>query len=95
MEKIQRIPGKDRGEILLYTLSTCIWCRKTKQFLEQLGVAYGYIELDRLSGDEKEEAVAELLKWNPDRSFPTMVINEQRSIVGYKEEEIAEVLGVE
>ncbi len=95
MEKIQRIAGKDRGEVLLYTLSTCIWCRKTKQLLERLGVAYSYIELDRLSGAEKDEAVAELLRWNPDRSFPTMVINEQRSIIGYKEEEIAEVFGVE
>ncbi len=95
MENIQHIPGKDRGEILLYTLSTCIWCRKTKQLLERLGVAYSYIELDRLSDVAKEAAVVELLKWNPDRSFPTMVINEQRSIIGYKEAEIAEVLGVE
>jgi len=32
-----RVAGKNKGQILLYALSTCVWCKKTKQLLDQLG----------------------------------------------------------
>ena len=51
MVKIEHIEGKDKGKILLYSLSTCIWCRKTKELLERLGVSYDYIFVDLLDDD--------------------------------------------
>jgi hypothetical protein len=36
----------------------------------------------------------QLEKWNPRRSFPTVVINEEKCIVGYKEDDIKEALGL-
>ena len=29
------IPGKKSGQIMLYALSTCVWCQKTKKLLEE------------------------------------------------------------
>ena len=90
--KISHIAGKNKGKIILYTLSTCIWCKKTKQLLNSLGVAYEYIDVDLLMGEEKEKIVKEQEKWNPLCSYPTLVINDSRCIVGFKEDEIREVL---
>ena len=87
------VDGQNKGNIFLFTLSTCIWCRRTKQLLQDLNIAFDYIELDLLEGDDKEAMINKLQQWNPDRSFPTMVIDEQRSIIGYQEEEIVEVFG--
>ncbi|TCL69330.1 glutaredoxin [Hydrogenispora ethanolica] len=92
-ENIQHQAGRVPGNIFLFTLSTCIWCRKTKQLLQELEIAFDFVELDRLEGTEREEALAELEKWNADRSFPTMVIEGARSIIGFQEAEIREAVG--
>ena len=85
---IEHVPGKNIGHIMLYALSTCIWCRKTRQLLDELGVEYYYEYVDNLKGEEREESLKSLQRWNPSRSFPTLVINDEKCIVGYKEDEI-------
>ncbi len=91
--EIKHIAGKNKGKIILYALSTCIWCRKTKNLLNQLGVEYSYIDVDLLDSDEKEKIKKEIEKWNPACSFPTIVINDEKCIIGFKEKEIKELLG--
>jgi glutaredoxin-like protein NrdH len=88
----EHVPGKNAGSIMLYALSTCGWCKKTKELLNNLGVEYDYIFVDLLQDDESETVVKELEKWNPRRSFPTLVINNDKCIIGYNEDEIREVI---
>lgn len=83
------IQGKNVGRIMLYALSTCGWCRKTKSLLNDLGVEYSYTDVDLLDEPEREKNMNEVRKWNPGCSFPTMVIN-NKCIVGFKENEIRE-----
>ena len=40
--------------VTLYALSTCIWCRKTRQYLEDQKVAFDFVYVDLLQGDERE-----------------------------------------
>jgi glutaredoxin-like protein NrdH len=89
--KMNTVPGKNKGEIILYALSTCVWCRRTKELLEKLGVKYQYIDVDLLQGEEKENAKAEVMKLNPRCSFPTLAINDQ-CIIGFDEQKIEEAL---
>ena len=85
---IEHISGKNVGNIMLYALSTCGWCKKTKELLNDMGVKYDYIFVDLLQDKEREDVIRELDKWNPSRSFPTLVINNDKCIIGYKEDEI-------
>jgi glutaredoxin len=85
---IEHVPGKNAGKIMLYALSTCGHCRNTKNLLNNLGVEYDYLFVDLVQGQEKEQAIALVEKWNPDLSFPTMVINDSKCIVGFKEDDI-------
>ena len=85
---VVHVPGKNVGHIMLYALSTCGWCAKTKKLLDDLGVEYDFEYVDHLQGEEKEQAVREIRNWNPSCSFPTLVINDETCIVGYKESEI-------
>jgi glutaredoxin-like protein NrdH len=89
----EHVEGVDRGEVMLYALSTCGWCRKTRELLNELGVAYDFAYIDRIRGREQDEAIEEIKKFNPARSFPTLVIDGRKCIVGFKEEEIREALG--
>lgn len=94
MSSLKHVPGKNKGKVMLYALSTCIWCRKTKELLNNLGVEYFYIDVDLLEeGDEKEQIKKEIDKWNPSHSFPIMVINNKQGINGYNDTKIRETLG--
>ncbi|HQN01444.1 MAG TPA: glutaredoxin family protein [Candidatus Hydrogenedentes bacterium] len=79
---------------MLYTLSTCIWCKRTKLFLQQQGIGYDYIDVDSLEGDEKEKTLEEIRRWNPRCSFPSLVVNGERCVVGFDEDKIREAVGL-
>lgn len=92
-EQGDHIPGIDRGKVVMYGLSTCVWCRKTKQLLSDLGVDFDFIYVDKLEEDEEDQVVKEVRQFNPSVSFPTTVINGEKAIVGFREKEIREALG--
>ena len=72
----------------MFTLSTCGWCMKTKKLLNDLGVEYNYIDVDLLDEKSLKEVEKEFGRWNPKRSFPTIVLNNKRCIIGYQEDDI-------
>lgn len=79
-------------QVVFYGLSTCIWCRKTRQYLEDEGIAFDFFYVDLLQGQEREDVLARVRRWNPAVSFPTIVVDGVKSITGYRPEEIAETL---
>ncbi len=89
--KLNHVSGNSKGRIILYALSTCVWCRKTKQLLDQLGVEYHYVDVDLLDGEEKTKATEELQNFNTRCSPPKLAINED-CIVGFVEQKIRELV---
>ncbi len=77
--------------VRLYALSTCGWCRKTKELLDSLGVAYEFIYADLCEGDERAEVIAAVRELNPRGSYPTVSIDGE-VVVGFDEERIRELL---
>jgi len=86
----KHVEGKDKGDVKLYALSTCIWCGKTKKLLKDLDVAYDCIDVDLQDYDDQQEILKEMRKFNPDGGFPTMVIDNKDCIVGFDEKKIKE-----
>ena len=91
---IEHVAGKNWGFVMLYALSTCGWCARTKDLLKDLGVEFDFTYVDLLDGKEQDEAMDQVEKWNPSGSFPTLVIDNKKSIVGFKEQEIREAFRV-
>ena len=89
---IEQVPGKDCGNVFLYTLSTCGWCKKTKELLHELGVQYRYVDVNLLGMDEQEEALEALKKLNPEGSFPTIIVNDSEVICGYNPDQLRAAL---
>jgi len=89
--EFKKVDGKDKGKITLYALSTCIWCKKTKELLSSMGVGFNYVYVDLLKGEDRANAINEVKRYNPSSSFPTLVIGD-KGIVGYREKEIREAL---
>lgn len=79
--------------VKIYTLSTCSHCKATKKFLDACRVKYEFTDVDLLDGEERVAILEDIKKLNPRCSFPTIVIGD-KVIVGYREDEIKEALGL-
>ena len=90
---MQHVEGQNKGKLVLFALSTCGWCKKTRALIEDLNADYNYVYVDLLKGEERDEVVEMVKKWNPQVSFPTLVINDEKTIIGFKEDEIREEIG--
>ncbi|HWR04069.1 MAG TPA: ABC transporter permease subunit [Humidesulfovibrio sp.] len=77
--------------VKVYALSTCIHCKKAKEYLDQCGVKYECVHVDQLTGEERKLTVEEVKKFNPSVSFPTIIINGE-AVVGFNQEKIDEAL---
>jgi glutaredoxin len=81
------------NKVKLYTLSTCSHCKATKKFLDDCSVKFELEDVDLLEGEERKAILEDVKKWNPKCSFPTIIIGD-KVIVGFKEKEIEEALGL-
>ncbi len=80
-------------KVKIYTLSTCSHCKAAKKFLNENNIAFDATDVDLLQGAAREDVLNEVVQYNPQRSFPTIVIGE-KIIIGFKENDIREALGL-
>ena len=80
-----------KTSIRLYTLSTCSHCMQTKRFFKDNDIEMEFVDVDLLSGAERERVMDEVRKLNPDCSFPTICINDT-VLVGFNEEKLKKAL---
>ena len=83
---------KKEHRVFLYTLSTCVWCKKTKELLRESGVAYEYLDVDTCSSEERRGALDSLKGRNAQIGFPIIIVDDKTLITGYKPDEISEAL---
>ena len=88
--KCQKVTGKNKTHhVKIFTLSTCGWCKKTKALLKSLDIEYEYIDVDMLTGEDYTEASEEMKKFNPYRTYPTIVIDQGKHVIrGFNDDEI-------
>ncbi len=84
---------KKERPVQLYALSTCSHCKSVKRLLDECTIHYDVVDVDVLEGDERSAILEDVKKFNPRCTFPTIIIGET-VIVGYKEKEIKEALGM-
>ena len=89
-----RVEGRRKDhKVFMYTLSTCVWCKRTKQFLKDSGVEYEYVDVDQANSEQLKKIEKGFAKTGS-YSYPTIVIDDKRVIKGFKVDEIKEALGL-
>jgi glutaredoxin 3 len=74
--------------VKVYSTPTCPWCRRTKQFLDNNGIKYQDLNV----ADDKA-AREEMINVTHQMSVPTIMIDNEM-VVGFKEAELKEKLGI-
>ena len=79
--------------VKMYTLSTCGHCKAAKKFMCENNIPHDFKDVDLLAGEERQSTIEEVRKYNPQCSFPTILIGDH-VIIGYNEQAIREALGL-
>jgi glutaredoxin-like protein NrdH len=92
---ISKVQGNNtKHKVFVYALSTCVWCKMTKQFLQDNGIAFEYIDVDLADEDDKAKIRAEIQKKGGTLSYPTTVVDDKTVITGFRKDQLKEALGV-
>jgi len=84
-------PGNEG--VYLYTLSTCPWCRKAKDWLTEQSVPFEAVSVDLLPDDESDAVADKVYELSAARVFPVALINGE-VVVGFNPEKYAELLDI-
>lgn len=79
-------------KVSMYTLSTCPWCRKTKNFFTEHNIPFDFIDYD-LADATTQSRIIEELDVNGANGFPYVKID-NNVIVGYNPNRYAELIGL-
>lgn len=92
--KVVAVPGEKKDhKVLVYALSTCAWCKRTKQFLKDSKVHHEYVDVDLADPEDRKKIESDLRKWNC-HAFPAVLIDGKKLVIGFKVDEIKEALGL-
>ena len=93
--KIEKIPGKNKkNKVFLYTLSTCAWCKMTKQYLKDHDIEFEYVDVDLCSDQDLDKIREDILSKGGSLSYPVIIVNDRILINGFRKDQIKEHLGI-
>jgi len=79
-------------QVKVFALSTCPYCRMSRTYLDENGVAYDVVEVDKLEGLERTDTIDEVKRLSGGTSFPVIVVDDQ-VIVGFNKLRLKELTG--
>jgi glutaredoxin len=79
--------------VVLYTLSTCPWCHKSKKYLTEQGIDFENIDYD-LADEKTQEMIRNVIEESGERlAFPFLKAGD-KCVSGYNPKKYREILGL-
>lgn len=90
---IVKVTGKnDKHKVFVYALSTCVWCKMTKQFLKDNSVAFEYVDVDLCTEEDKDKIRKHIQDKGGSLSYPTTIVDEKKVVTGFRKDLLKEAL---
>ena len=92
---ISKISGKNnKHKVFVYALSTCVWCKMTKQYLNDNNIEYEYVDVDLCSEEDKQKIHAAIVSKGGMLSYPTTIVDDKIVITGFRKDKLKEALEI-
>ena len=90
---IVKVTGKnDKHKVFIYALSTCVWCKMTKQFLKDNSVAFEYVDVDLCTEEDKDKIRKHIQDKGGSLSYPTTIVDDKKVVTGFRKDLLKEAL---
>ncbi len=83
---------KNQHKVVIYALSTCVWCKMTKQYLKDNEIEFEYLDVDLCEPEEKEHARHQILSKGGSLNYPTTIVDDKKVITGFRKDMLKEAL---
>ncbi len=93
--KISKVPGKNNAhKVLVYALSTCVWCKMTKQFLKDNNVEYEYVDVDLCEEEDKQKIREHIQSKGGSLNYPAIIVDDKILVTGFRKDKLKEALKI-
>jgi glutaredoxin-like protein NrdH len=93
--QFSKVSGKKNNhKVTLYALSTCVWCKMTKQYLNDNSVEYEFVDVDLLDNNDKSRVHSTITSKGGTLSYPTTIVDDKTVITGFRKDLLKEALGI-
>jgi len=86
-------PIEQSVRVVLYTLSTCPWCRNARAWLDNHNVAYDFVDYD-LADEVLQQRIQEEMTTRGAAAFPFVRFGETDFIIGFNPDAFARLLNL-
>ncbi len=84
---ISKVSGKNtKHKVLMYALSTCVWCKMTKQFLKENEVEFEYVDVDLCTEEDKDKIRKNITDLGGPLNYPTIIVDSKKVITGFRKD---------
>jgi len=84
---ISKVPGKNtKHKVLMYALSTCVWCKMTKQYLKDNVVEFEFVDVDLSTEDDRDKIRKHIQDLGGSLSYPTIIVDDKKVIMGFRKD---------
>ena len=92
---ISNVAGKNnKHKVFLYALSTCVWCKLTKEYLNENNVQYEYVDVDLCTEEDKQKIRETITNMGGMLSYPTTIVDDKKVITGFRKDLLKEALEI-
>ena len=85
---------KNSHKVTIFALSTCVWCKMTKQYLKDNNVEFEFVDVDLLDDNDKHKAHEAITSRGGALSYPTTIVDDKTVITGFRKDLLKEALGL-
>ena len=85
---------KNSHKVTIFALSTCVWCKMTKQYLSDNEVEYEFVDVDLLDDNDKSKVHSTIISKGGALSYPTTIVDDKTVITGFRKDLLKEALGL-
>jgi glutaredoxin-like protein NrdH len=92
---ISKVGGKNnKHKVFVYALSTCVWCKLTKQYLNEKNIEYEFVDVDLADEEDKQKIHETIQSKGGTLSYPTTIVDNKVVITGFRKDKLNEALEI-